>query len=74
MAVKTHSMNKPFAQDRDPHGCEFCDRDATFWSQNEEGEKALGPSVFHCRTHRQQGRDAAATLPLPTRKLVLAVF
>lgn len=61
MAVKTYSLNKPFAQDRDPHPCEFCEqsKEATYWSQNEAGYKPLGPSVFHCQRHRVEARTEA---------------
>jgi len=59
--VKTYSMNKKYAQDHVPHTCEFCqeERPATYWSQNEEGWKPLGPSVFHCQAHRDKARKAA---------------
>lgn len=66
--VKTHLLSKPFAKDGN-HTCEFCNRPATYWSQNEDGVKCLGPSIFHCRNHRQDGRIKAIDAKLDQNKI-----
>ena len=65
MAVKTHRLSTQCGHDFESENstCRFCDRPATYWSQNEDGYKALGGVVYHCQQHREQGREAAAVEP-----------
>jgi len=59
--IKTYSMNKPFAQDKDPNYC-GCGRPATYWPQDEGPNwKPLGPVVYHCQGCRESARQIAGT-------------
>jgi hypothetical protein len=59
--VKTYRINKPCGQDHISHICN-CGRPATYWSQNENGWKPLGPCVYHCQNCREQARKLAGEL------------
>lgn len=59
--VNTYSLNKKYARDfgKQPN-CEFCHRDATYWSQNGDGNKPLGVVIYHCQNHRNEARQLAS--------------
>ncbi len=59
--IKTYSMNKPYAQEKDPSCCD-CGRLATYWSQDEGPNwKPLGLVVYHCQGCRDAARQKAGT-------------
>ena len=36
--------------------CEFCNRQATYYTQAEDGERAATRVVWHCQSHRDKAR------------------
>lgn len=56
--VKTHRI---IIRDAN-YQCEFCERDATYWSQVSNGEKCLSRCVWHCQAHRDKGRTKAVSM------------
>jgi len=55
MKIKTHRMNSNDLS-LEHHVCEFCNRDAHYWTQAEIGIKRASACVFHCQAHRQQAK------------------
>jgi len=58
--VKTYSTAQEHNEWNKKHNCEFCQRNARYWSQNatKDGQR-IGRVVWHCQAHRSNGRDLA---------------
>jgi len=65
MGVETH-REKIVEQKRNPHFCWFCTSQpvkASYWSQYERPDgQPQGTCVWHCQSHRSNGRRVAEFL------------
>ena len=63
MKVATHRLTKTNWQGKpDEYQCEFCECEASYWTQLEDGEKGLSRCVWHCQAHCNNARELAVKI------------